>query len=46
LNRDSPDGWTALGDYSFAADTVTISLSNETKLRAIFADAIKLVKMD
>ena len=46
LNRDSPAGWTALGDYSFSADTVTISLSNETKLRAVFADAIKLVKMD
>ena len=46
LSRQSPPGWTALGDYSFSADTVTISLSNETKLRAIFADAIKLVKMD
>jgi hypothetical protein len=46
LNKQSPAGWTALGDYSFASDTITISLSNETKLRAIFADAIKLVKMD
>lgn len=46
LNRDSPSGWTALGDYTFSADTITISLSNETKLRAVFADAIKLVKMD
>ena len=46
LSKNSQAGWTALGDYSFSADTVTISLSNETKLRAIFADAIKLVKMD
>ncbi len=46
LSRQSPEGWTALGDYSFSSDTVTISLSNETKLRAVFADAIKLVKMD
>ncbi len=46
LSHQSPAGWTALGDYSFSSDTVTISLSNETKLRAIFADAIKLVKMD
>jgi hypothetical protein len=46
LDKDSPAGWIALGDYTFPADTITISLSNETKLRAVFADAIKLVKMD
>lgn len=46
LNNNSPAGWTALGDYSFSSDTITITLSNESKLRAIFADAIKLVKMD
>lgn len=46
LSKRSPVGWTALGDYSFSSDTVTISLSNETKLSAIFADAIKLVKID
>ena len=46
LSKQSPAGWTPLGDYSFSSDTVTISLTNETKLRAIFADAIKLVKMD
>lgn len=46
LSRQSPAGWTSLGDYTFSSDTVTISLTNETKLRAIFADAIKLVKMD
>ncbi len=46
LSRQSPAGWTSLGDYTFSSDTITISLTNETKLRAIFADAIKLVKMD
>lgn len=46
VSKQSPSGWTALGDYSFPADTITISLTNETKLKAIFADAIKLVKMD
>ncbi len=46
LSNNSQEGWVALGDYSFPADTATISLSNETKLRAIFADAIKLVKID
>ena len=46
LSNQSPDGWTALGEYSFSSDTITISLSNETKLRAVFADAIKLVKVD
>ena len=46
LSKQSPSGWTALGDYSFSSDTITISLTNESKLRAIFADAIKMVKMD
>ncbi len=46
INKNSQPGWTALGDYTFSSDTITIALSNETKLRAIFADAIKLVKMD
>lgn len=46
LSNKSPAGWTPLGDYTFSSDTITISLSNETKLRAVFADAIKLVKMD
>lgn len=46
LTRNTPDGWTSLGDYVFAADTITVTLSNESKLLAIFADAIKLVKMD
>lgn len=46
LTRDSRDGWTSLGDYNFPADTITITLSNESRLQAIFADAVKLVKRD
>ena len=46
LHRDTPDGWTSLGDYTFSADTLTVSLSNEPRLRAVFADAVKLVRMD
>ena len=40
LHKDTPDGWTSLGDYTFTADTLTVSLSNETRLRAVFADAV------
>lgn len=46
LSREAPDGWTSLGDYVFASDTITITLSNESRLRAVFADAVKLVRMD
>jgi len=46
VSAKSQAGWTALGDYTFSSDTISISLTNETKLQAIFADAIKLVKMD
>ncbi len=46
LKRNTPGGWMALGDYTFSNDTISISLTNESKLRAIFADAIKLVKLD
>lgn len=46
LNKKTPGGWTSLGDYVFTSDTLTITLSNESKLRAVFADAIKLVRMD
>jgi len=46
LSHQTPGGWTSLGDYVFLSDTITITLSNESRLRAVFADAIKLVKMD
>lgn len=46
LTSETPNGWTLLGDYTFAADTITIALSNETRLQAVFADAVKLVRME
>ena len=46
LSKQTPGGWTLLGNYEFAEDTVTVSLTNETKLRAVFADAVKLVRVD
>lgn len=46
LSQQTPGGWTSLGDYAFSSDTITISLSNESRLRAVFADAVKLVRMD
>ncbi|PHN05181.1 hypothetical protein CRP01_16815 [Flavilitoribacter nigricans DSM 23189 = NBRC 102662] len=46
LTRESREGWVSLGDYNFPADTITITLSNESRLQAIFADAVKLVKRD
>ena len=46
INKQTPGGWTSLGDYAFTSDTITITLNNESKLRAVFADAIKLVRLD
>lgn len=36
--------WVEVGTYHFASDSAKIELSNLTKARMIFADAIKLVK--
>ena len=46
LTRQIPDGWFRLGDYYFSSDTVTVTLTNESRLRAVFADAVKFVKID
>lgn len=46
LTKQTPGGWTSLGDYVFSTDTITITLSNESRLRAVFADAVKLVRME
>jgi len=43
LNRPE-DGWNLLGSFHLPADTVRISLSNETDGKRVIADAIKLVK--
>jgi len=41
-NNDS--GWMEIGSYHFSPDTVKIELSNLSKAKIIFADAVKLVK--
>jgi hypothetical protein len=36
--------WVEVGSYHFSADSAKIELTNNTKARSIYADAIKLVK--
>jgi ABC-type transport system involved in multi-copper enzyme maturation permease subunit len=38
------EGWEQLGVYYFDSDTVSVTLSNESKVRFMFADAVKIVK--
>ena len=42
--RRAENGWTLLSTFDLACDTVTVTLTNKTKLRYISADAVKLVK--
>ena len=42
--KDIESGWVELGSYHFSADVARIELTNESKARTVFADAIKLVK--
>ncbi|MGL4493882.1 MAG: xanthan lyase, partial [Tannerellaceae bacterium] len=42
--RRAKDGWESLGPYYIEKDTAVIKLYNDYALRAITADAIKLVK--
>ena len=37
-------GWNHLGTFYFTSDTALIELSNKSKLKMIFADAVKLVE--
>lgn len=41
-NREST--WVEMGSYHFSSDTARIELTNDTKARTIYADAIKLIK--
>lgn len=43
LNRPE-EGWNNMGTFHFPADTATVTLSNKTEGRRIFADAIKWVR--
>jgi hypothetical protein len=42
--RRSRNGWQQLGVYYFASDTVKIVLSNESKVRTVAADAVKIIR--
>jgi len=42
--KDNESGWIEIGSYHFSPDTVKVELSNLSKARTIFADAVKLVK--
>lgn len=42
--RRADNGWTLLGTFDIACDTMNVTLTNKTKLRYISADAVKLVK--
>lgn len=43
--QNAEPGWNHLGSYYFSPDTALIELSNKTTLRAVFADAVKLVEL-
>jgi hypothetical protein len=43
--QNAEEGWNHLGSYYFHPDTAKIELSNNSQLRFIFADAIKLVEL-
>lgn len=38
------DGWAMIGIYDFPADTVTVIVSDKTKLSKLTADAVKIVR--
>ena len=42
--RRADNGWTLIGTFDVACDTMNVTLTNKTKLRYIAADAVKLVK--
>ncbi|MCX6238132.1 MAG: xanthan lyase, partial [Bacteroidia bacterium] len=42
--KDNDTGWMEIGSYHFSPDTVKIELTNLSKARTIFADAVKLIK--
>lgn len=40
----SEEGWSLLGTYFFSNDTVEVVLSDDSKLRTVTADAVKIVR--
>lgn len=44
--RRADNGWERLGAYYFSQDTVYVTLTNQSALQTVIADAVKLVKRD
>lgn len=42
--RRANDGWEQIGTYYIASDTLRVTLTNESRLRSVAADAVKIVK--
>ena len=42
--RSANEGWELLGSYYFGGDTVSITLTNDCRLRLVTADAVKIVR--
>ncbi len=43
--RSAEEGWNHLGSFYFSPDTALIELSNKSKLKVLFADAVKIIKL-
>lgn len=43
--QSAEEGWNNLGSYYFSPDTALIELTNESEIRIVFADAVKLIKL-
>jgi ABC-type transport system involved in multi-copper enzyme maturation permease subunit len=44
MSNSTNGGWEQLGVYYFDSDTVSVTLSNECKLRTVTADAVKIIR--
>jgi hypothetical protein len=44
--RNKESGWMEIGSYHLSPDTVKIELSNLSKANTIYADAVKLIKVN
>lgn len=42
--QSSEEGWSILGTYFFSEDTVEVVLGDDSKLRSVTADAVKIVR--
>jgi hypothetical protein len=42
--KENDMGWMEIGSYHLSPDTVKIELTNLSKARTVYADAIKLIK--